>query len=142
MAGRTYRYMNETPLFPFGYGLSYTTFSYGPLSVEKDKIAAGESLKLTVPVTNTGKRDGEEVVQVYLRKQGDTDGPGKTLRAFKRVSIPAGETVNVAFELNDKNLEWWDSQSNTMRVCSGNYDILVGSSSRAEDLTQHSIAID
>lgn len=142
MTGRTYRYMNETPLFPFGYGLSYTTFSYGQLSVEKDKIAAGESLKLTVPVTNTGNRDGEEVVQVYLRKQGDTDGPGKTLRAFKRVSIPAGETVNVAFELNDKNLEWWDPQSNTMKVCSGNYDIMVGSSSRAEDLKQHSIAID
>ena len=141
MTGRTYRYMQDVPLFPFGYGLSYTTFGYGKTVLDKNELTAGQSLKLTVPVTNTGKRKGEEVVQVYLRKQGDAEGPIKTLRAFKRVSIPAGKTVNVEFDLKDKELEWWDDQSNTVRVCPGNYDIMVGGSSKEEDLQRTTIAI-
>lgn len=141
MTGRTYRYMQDAPLFPFGYGLSYTTFGYGKTALDKSELTAGQPLKLTVPVTNTGKRDGEEVVQVYLRKQGDAEGPVKTLRAFKRVRIPAGKTVNVEFDLKDKELEWWDDQSNTVRVCPGNYDIMVGGSSKEEDLQRTTIAI-
>lgn len=141
MAGRTYRYMQDVPLFPFGYGLSYTTFGYGKTVLDKNELTAGQSLKLTVPVTNTGKRNGEEVVQVYLRKQGDAEGPIKTLRAFKRVSIPAGKTVNVEFDLKDKELEWWDDQSNTVRVCPGSYDIMVGGSSKEEDLQRTTVAI-
>lgn len=141
MTGRTYRYMQDVPLFPFGYGLSYTTFGYGKTVLDKNELTAGQSLKLTVPVTNTGKRNGEEVVQVYLRKQGDAEGPIKTLRAFKRVSIPAGKTVNVEFDLKDKELEWWDDQSNTVRVCPGNYYIMVGGSSKEEDLQRTTIAI-
>lgn len=141
MTGRTYRYMQDVPLFPFGYGLSYTTFGYGKTVLDKNELTAGQSLKLTVPVTNTGKCNGEEVVQVYLRKQGDAEGPIKTLRAFKRVSIPAGKTVNVEFDLKDKELEWWDDQSNTVRVCPGNYDIMVGGSSKEEDLQRTTIAI-
>ncbi len=132
MAGRTYRYMTEEPLFVFGHGLSYTTFGYGAPTLAKEKIAAGETLKLSVPVTNSGKRDGEEVVQVYLKKQGDVEGPVKALRAFKRVSIPAGETVNVAFELGGKELEWWDEQTNTMHVTAGVYDYMVGGDSKAQ----------
>lgn len=141
MTGRTYRYMQDVPLFPFGYGLSYTTFGYGKIVLDKNELTAGQSLKLTVPVTNTGKRNGEEVVQVYLRKQGDAEGPIKTLRAFKRVSILAGKTVNVEFDLKDKELEWWDDQSNTVRVCPGNYDIMVGGSSKEEELQRTTIAI-
>ena len=141
MTGRTYRYMQDVPLFPFGYGLSYTTFGYGKTVLDKNELTAGQSLKLTVPVTNTGKRNGEEVVQVYLRKQGDAEGPIKTLRAFKRVSIPAGKTVNVEFDLKDKELEWWDDQSNTVRVCPGSYDIMVGGSSKEEDLQRTTVAI-
>lgn len=141
MTGRTYRYMQDAPLFPFGYGLSYTTFGYGKTALDKSELTAGQPLRLTVPVTNTGKRDGEEVLQVYLRKQGDAEGPVKTLRAFKRVRIPAGKTVNVEFDLKDKELEWWDDQSNTVRVCPGNYDIMVGGSSKEEDLQRTTIAI-
>ena len=97
---------------------------------------------LTVPLTNTGKTDGEEVVQVYLRKHHDSEGPNKTLRAFKRVNIPTGKTINVDFSLTDKQLEWWDTGSNTMKVCTGNYDIMIGSSSQTEDLLQHSFTIE
>lgn len=88
MTGRTYRYFKGDPLFPFGYGLSYTTFNYGNIKLEQT-IKVGETAKIIVPVTNTGNRDGEEVVQVYLKKQEDAEGPVKTLRAFKRVQIPA-----------------------------------------------------
>ncbi len=142
MDGRTYRYMIQEPLFPFGYGLSYTTFEYGQMKLEKDKIKVGQSLKFTVPVTNTGNRNGEEVVQVYLRKHHDAGGPIRTLRNFKRVSIPAGKTINVEFLLKDKELEWWDSSSNTLRVCAGDYDIMVGGSSQTEDLLQHALTIE
>lgn len=141
MVGRTYRYMQDTPLFPFGYGLSYTTFSYDKVVLDKSEVTAGQTLKLTVPVTNTGKRDGEEVVQVYLKKQGDAEGPVKTLRAFKRVFIPAGQTTNIEFDLKDKELEWWDEQTNTVRVCSGTYDIMVGGSSEDESLQQTLVTI-
>lgn len=142
MTGRTYRYMTQQPLFPFGYGLSYTTFEYGNLSLAKEQIKLGEPLKLTVNVTNNGQRDGEEVVQVYLKKQDDAEGPGKTLRAFKRVRIPAGKSVEVAFDLNGKELEWWDAQSNTMRVCAGRYDVMVGKSSQDRDLQRRSFVIE
>ena len=142
MTGRTYRYMTQQPLFPFGYGLSYTTFDYGKLSLDKEQIKQGEPLKLAVSVTNSGQRDGEEVVQVYLKKQDDAEGPGKTLRAFKRVYIPAGKSVNVEFDLKDKELEWWDAQSNTMRVCAGKYDIMVGRSSQDQDLQRGSFVIE
>ena len=142
MTGRTYRYMTQQPLFPFGYGLSYTTFEYGNLSLTKEQIKVGEPLKLTVNVTNNGQRDGEEVVQVYLKKQDDAEGPGKTLRAFKRVRIPAGKSVEVVFDLNGKELEWWDAQSNTMRVCAGRYDVMVGKSSQDRDLQRGSFVIE
>ena len=101
-----------------------------------------QPLKLTVNVTNNGQRDGEEVVQVYLKKQDDAEGPGKTLRAFKRVHIPAGKSVEVAFDLNGKELEWWDAQSNTMRVCAGRYDVMVGKSSQDRDLQRRSFVIE
>ena len=135
MKDRTYRYMMQEPLFPFGYGLSYTTFKYGNVVLDKDVIQPGEMVKLTVPVTNTGKLDGEEVVQVYLKKNDDATGPNKTLRAFKRVAIPAGKTVKVVFELKDENLEWWDAETNTMHTYTGDYGLLVGGSSRSNDLT-------
>ena len=129
MAGRTYRYMNDVPLFPFGHGLSYTTFEYGPISLDKTNVRAGKPLKLSLTVANTGDYDGDEVVQVYLRKIGDTDGPIKTLRAFKRAHVQAGKTITTLFDLGSKELEWWDESTNTMRVYPGEYEILVGGSS-------------
>ncbi len=125
MRGRTYRYFNDA-LFPFGYGLSYTTFSVGEGSYQ--------NFKLTVPVTNTGKRDGDEIVQVYLRNPADADGPLKSLRAFKRVSVKAGQTVNVTLELTPQSFEFWDAETNTMRVKSGSYELYYGTSSDVKDL--------
>ncbi len=134
MIGRTYRYMKEKPLFPFGYGLSFTTFEYGKPVLSAEKINVGETVKLTVPVKNTGKRNGEEVIQVYLRKEGDIEGPNKSLRAFKRVFIPVGETVLVELELTSKQLEWWNENSNTVRTSAGTFEVLIGGSSKEEDL--------
>ena len=121
MKGRTYRYMTEKPLYPFGYGLSYTTFAYGDARLN--------GMTLTIPVTNTGSRDGEEIVQVYLSRPDDTKGPIQTLRAFKRVSIPKGKTTEVSLTLDEKSLEWFDTETNTMRPLKGAYTIHYGGSS-------------
>jgi beta-glucosidase len=135
MQGRTYRFMQEKPLFPFGYGLSYTSFKYGKPLLTPDKTKGKNNFKLVIPVKNSGKVAGEETVQVYLKKNDDAQGPAKTLRAFRRVAIPAGKTLNVAFELNDKNLEWWDTSTNLMHVTPGTYQLMVGSSSDSNNLT-------
>lgn len=140
MAGHTYRFFKGEPLFPFGYGLSYTTFKYGKMRLASS-VKVGETAKITVPVTNTGSRDGEEVVQVYLKKQGETDGPIKTLRAFKRVFIPAGKTVEVELELTPKQLEWWDATTNTMRTMPNTFDVMIGGSSKDSDLQKKTLKL-
>ena len=138
MTGRTYRYFQGKPLFPFGHGLSYTTFTYGdvqlPASAKDD-----ETIKICVPVTNSGKMDGDEIVQVYIKKQSDTEGPIKALRAFKRVHIPAGQTIQVELELTPKQLEWWDAETNTMRTQAGKFDIMIGGNS--VDLQKQTITL-
>lgn len=129
MKGRTYRYMTEAPLFPFGYGLSYTTFDISKGKLDKRSIAPGQSARLTVRVKNTGKRDGTEVVQVYVRKKNDPEGPVKSLRAFLPVSLKAGESRKVSLNLPSTAFEFFDTESNTMRVTPGEYEILYGNSS-------------
>ena len=128
MTGRTYRYFKGEPLFPFGHGLSYTTFAYGEIQTPAS-ANVGETIKISVPVTNSGAMDGDEIVQLYLKKQGDEEGPIKALRAYKRVHIPAGQTVQVDLELTPKQLEWWDIESNAMRTQAGNFDIMIGGNS-------------
>ena len=128
MKGRTYRYMTEKPLYPFGYGLSYSKFEYSNAKIRKD----GEKVYVTVNVKNTSKRDGEEVVQLYLRRPGDTEGPSHALRSFKRVSVPQGKSVSVEFELTPESFEWFDPNLNLMHAMPGQYEILYGPSS---DLT-------
>ncbi|MDY5006346.1 MAG: glycoside hydrolase family 3 C-terminal domain-containing protein [Prevotella sp.] len=128
MAGRTYRYMKEQPLFSFGYGLSYTTFEFGTPKYNAKKGV------VTVEVTNTGKRDGDEVVQVYIKRIADTEGPNKTLKAFKRVSLKAGEKKVISIDFKRGNFEGWDPEYNVMRVVAGKYQMMVGNSSRDCDL--------
>ncbi|MBP3711194.1 MAG: glycoside hydrolase family 3 C-terminal domain-containing protein [Bacteroidaceae bacterium] len=118
MEGHTYRFFRGEPLYPFGYGLSYSTFTYG-----KPRFADG---RLTLSVTNKSKRDGTETVLVYINKVGDADGPIRTLRAFQRVEVAAGSTQTVSIPLPDKAFEWWDARSNAMRILPGQYVIEVG----------------
>ena len=131
MKGRTYRYMKEAPLWYFGYGLSYTTVRYGAPTYNNNVVS--------VSLTNTGKRSTEEVVQVYLNKQGDTDGPRATLRAYQRVVVPAGATVKAEIPLPRNSFEWWNPNTNTMNVTAGQYNVMVGSSSNPADLQTISV---
>ncbi len=129
MKGRTYRYFDD-PLYAFGYGMSYTQFQMGEGTLAKQ----GENYTLTIPVTNTGKCDGTEIVQVYLRDLSDKEGPSKSLRAFQRVDVKAGQTVKATLTLTPKSFEFFDTETNTMRIKSGNYQLFYGNSSRSEDL--------
>ena len=136
MKGRTYRYFNDA-LYPFGYGLSYTTFEVGAATSRVD----GDLVAITVPVTNTGAKNGTEVLQLYVRNLQDPDGPLKSLRGFERVDVKAGQTVNAKLTLGRKSFEFWDAETNTMRVKPGKYEILVGTSSADKDLKKLTIDI-
>lgn len=127
MTGRTYRFMKEKPLYSFGYGLSYTRFKMG-----KPRIRAGK--KLVVRVRNTGKKKGTEVIQLYVRKAGDENGPGKTLRGFKRITIPAHRCRRVVIPLTDETFAWWSEEAQDVVPSSGKYTIMVGTSSSDDDL--------
>ncbi|MBN1183896.1 MAG: glycoside hydrolase family 3 C-terminal domain-containing protein [Bacteroidales bacterium] len=133
MKGRTYRYTNDY-LFPFGYGLSYTNFEIGKAIVSNTTIKKDESIQLTIPVKNTGKLNGTEIVQVYIHKVGDVDGPVKTLRGFKRIEIAPGKTQHVTINLNPSSFEFYDHTQYKMNVTPGEYEIYYGSSSDIKDL--------
>ena len=137
MKGRTYRYFTDA-LFPFGYGLSYTNFE---IKNEKLEMSHNGNGKLTVDVTNTGKRDGAEIVQLYIRDLQDAEGPLKTLRGFERINVKAGQTATAIIQLNRQSFEFWDSASNTMRVKPGKYEILVGTSSNDSNMKKLTITI-
>jgi beta-glucosidase len=140
MKGKTYRF-NDDLLFPFGFGLSYTSFKIGDAQLSKISIKADESIQLTVPIRNTGKRNGTEVVQVYVRKVGDNDGPIKTLRAFKRVEILAGKESTVSLNLAPAAFEFYDRSQRKMAVTAGEYEVLYGNSSAIGDLKKTRITI-
>ncbi|WP_428741903.1 xylan 1,4-beta-xylosidase [Tenacibaculum sp.] len=140
MQGRTYRYMNNA-LFPFGFGLSYSKFNIGSATLNKTNIKTDESIQLTIPVTNSSKRDGTEIIQVYVHKLNDPDGPLKTLKGFKRVDIKAGKTQNVTIDLPASSFEFYDWNTMGMNVTSGEYEIYYGDSSDAKDLKMTKIIV-
>lgn len=131
MEGRTYRYFRGNPLYPFGYGLSYTSFEYGKASVKK-----GE---LVFKLKNTGRRKGTEIVQLYVSRPDDKKGPVKTLRAFKRVSVPAGKSVTVRIPLKDEMFEWWNDSTERMEILPGDYVLHYGSSSAELKTVNHTL---
>ncbi len=142
MEGRTYRYFEGEVLYPFGYGLSYTTFAYENLILEKDEISPSEEVTVSVDVTNTGTSGGEEVVQLYVRDvESDVPRPLKDLRGFDRVWIDAGETVTVTMTLGPDELAYYDTGQGEYMVEPGVFNILVGPSSAGEGQLSASLTV-
>ncbi|HYX08345.1 MAG TPA: glycoside hydrolase family 3 C-terminal domain-containing protein [Bacteroidales bacterium] len=135
MKNRTYRYFDGEVLYPFGFGKSYTTFSYAAPEVENEVMHSGDSNTVTVEVTNNGSMDGDEVVQLYIR---DVDGPAyksiKDLRGFRRIHLKAGETQKVAFKIDPEMLTYFDPEAGEKMPAYGEFMIMTGSSSADADL--------
>jgi len=132
MAGRTYRYMTEEPLYPFGFGLSYTTFEYGPIELSADKVAAGESVTARVSVKNVGDTAAEEVVQLYVSDLvASVPVPQAALKGFRRVALGPGESETVEFEVTVDLMEMVN-ESGERVLEKGAFALTIGGASPGE----------
>jgi len=128
--GRTYLYLKSKPLYAFGYGLSYTTFAYSHLQVSTTKLAAKETATVSVDVRNTGTRDGDEVVQLYVSyKHSTVERPIEELKGFQRITLKAGQSGTVTLPLAAKDLAYWQDSSHAFTVEPDSVEIRVGGSS-------------
>jgi beta-glucosidase len=135
MKGRTYRYFKGEALYPFGYGLSYTTFAYDSLRLSKTETGITDTVVATVMVTNTGKIAGEEVVQLYIRDAESKEiRPVKTLKGFERISLTAGESKSVRFTITPEMLSSFNETKNAFVIVPGEFQVLIGRSSADIDL--------
>lgn len=134
MEGHTYRYFRGEPLYPFGYGLSYTTFEYGQASLSSSSVKAGKPVNITIPVSNTGSMDGDEVVQVYVKSLDNPDAPIKSLKGFQRVNIAAGASAEVKIQIAPEAFEFYDESIDELSIRPGRYQIMYGPSSADKDL--------
>ena len=129
-----YRYYDAKEmdvLFPFGHGLSYTTFAYSNLKVDKEKFAPGETVTVSLDVTNTGSMAGREIVQLYVSDKTDVAvRPVKELKNFVSVELAPGETRTVSMELNERSFSWYNVDKKEWYAADGTYEILIGASSR------------
>ncbi|WP_066630842.1 glycoside hydrolase family 3 C-terminal domain-containing protein [Labilibacter marinus] len=140
MAGRTYKFMENDPLFPFGFGLSYTKFEYSNAVLSAAKIKRGKSVTVECEVKNIGDRDGEEVVQAYLIQPGaGTEAPFKKLVAFKRIDIAKGETAKVKFEISSKLMSQISEEGEEI-LKKGEYSVVIGGSSPVKDMQRLGIS--
>jgi beta-glucosidase len=129
------RYWNEpgSPLYVFGHGLSYTNFAYSDLTLDKKSLSKSDSLKVEVTVTNSGSRDSDEVVQLYIHQRyGTAIRPIREMKGFKRVHIKAGASEKVSFVLTPRELRYWNAAVKDWVNDSTHFDIWVGGSSAAE----------
>ncbi len=140
MKGKTYRYTTEA-LFPFGFGLSYTQFNIGEAKADKNIIQPNELVELSIPVSNVGQRSGTEILQVYIRKVNDMDGPLKSLRAYERVELAKGQTIKAKIVLPPSSFEFYDWSQRKMTVTKGEYEVYYGNSSKEEDLKKIRISV-
>jgi beta-glucosidase len=134
MENRTYRYFRGTPQYAFGYGLSYTTFEVGKAKISKKSMKADGSVTITVPVTNTGDREGTETIQVYVKALDYDEASIKDLRGFSKVSLKPGETKKVTIELNGESFQYYDPSIDELSTKTGRYQIFYGTSSLEKDL--------
>ena len=137
MRGRTYRFFGGTPLYPFGHGLSYTTFGYRNLATSAGTLVAGDTLRVRVDVTNTGRRVGDEVVQLYVRHPNSAvERPRRDLRGYQRVTLRPGQTRTVEFPLPAASLAYWDAGAHRWTLEGGPVQLEVGASSADVRLTR------
>ncbi len=131
MKGRTYRYFNKEPLYPFGYGLSYSSFKYDSIFVDKKQVSKNATITVSVKLSNTGEYDGDEVVQLYVKKAGENTAlyPIKALQGFKKVFLKKNESKTISFSLGVDQLRYYDEMAKTYKVAAGEYKLLAGSSS-------------
>ncbi len=141
MENRTYRYFRGKALYPFGYGLSYTTFSIGKGQLSASTMNKDGKVTLTVPVTNTGKREGTETVQVYVKALDYPEAPIKSLKGFQKLSLKAGETATATITLDGEAFEYYDESIDELSTRPGRYQILYGNSSQEKDLKMISLFV-
>jgi beta-glucosidase len=135
--GRTYMYFKGEPLYPFGYGLSYTSFSYSNLRTSARSLPASGSILVNFDLKNTGSRAGEEVVQLYVKHlRSSVQRPNQELKAFRRLALNAGETRTITLELKGEQLAYWDVSRHQFVVENGSAEIMIGSSSADIKLKQ------
>ncbi|QOG04874.1 glycoside hydrolase family 3 C-terminal domain-containing protein [Flavobacterium sp. MDT1-60] len=135
--GRTYMYFKGKPLYAFGHGLSYTTFKYNSIETNSETIVKNGELKVTISVTNTGNKDGDEVIQLYVKQlESKVERPEKELKAFQRVFFKAGETKNVSLILKSKDLEYWNTAKQQFELENNTIEIQIGSASDNIHLTK------
>ncbi len=128
---RHYDKQNIDPLFPFGHGLSYTTFEYSDLYLSKTEISPGENITLSFILKNTGLEAGNEVVQIYIRKEGSSvDHPDKELKYFQKIWMEADEISQIDIDLKRSILAYYDEATSSWTTEAGKYSVLIGSSSR------------
>ena len=135
MKGRTYRYFDGTVQYPFGFGLSYTTFEYQTEQAPTSKYTVKDTLRVAVKVSNTGKMTGDEVVQAYIEYPKADRMPVKELKGFKRVAVEKGDTKSVTIKIPVKDLQKWDMKTHGWKAYPGNYKLILGSSSQDERLS-------
>ena len=134
MKNRTYRYFTGQPQYAFGYGLSYTTFNVGKAKLSRKSMKKDGKVTLTVPVTNTGKCEGTETIQVYVKALNDAGAPIKALKGFQKLMLSPGETKNFSVTLDSEAFEYYDEAIDELSPRAGKYQILYGTSSRDADL--------
>ena len=134
MKNRTYRYFTGVPQYAFGYGMSYTTFNVGDAKISAKQMKKNGKVILTIPVTNTGKREGAETVQVYVKALDDAGAPIKALKGFQKLNLKAGETQKATITLDGEAFEYYDESIDELSTKAGRYQILYGTSSQDKDL--------